>query len=136
MMKRRMLAVLVVVFLGGCVCVRANVTATEPCCPQAAALRHVVLLKFTDDTTPEQARAIEERFLNLKNEIDSVRCVIGGPDISTEGLAQGFTHCFIVTFADEGGRDAYLPHPAHKAFVEFMKPNLDKVLVVDFQSGR
>jgi hypothetical protein len=28
-------------------------------------------------------------------------------------------------------REAYLPHPAHKALVDVLKPHLDKVLVID-----
>ena len=46
--------------------------------------------------------------------------------------SKGFTHCFVVTFADEKGREAYLPHPAHKAFVNVLLPVLDDVLVVDY----
>ena len=49
-----------------------------------------------------------------------------------EGLAQGFTHCFFVTFKDEAARAAYLPHPEHKAFVDLMKPHMEKVLVIDY----
>ena len=38
----------------------------------------------------------------------------------------------LVTFANEQGRDAYLPHPAHEAFKKIVGPHLDKVLVVDY----
>lgn len=45
---------------------------------------------------------------------------------------QGFTRCFLVTFNDDAGRAVYLPHPAHKAFVKLLKPQLDKVLVIGY----
>ena len=47
-------------------------------------------------------------------------------------LSQGFTHCFLVTFRDEKGRDAYLPHPEHKKFVELALPKIEGALVVDY----
>jgi hypothetical protein len=53
-------------------------------------------------------------------------------DNSPEGLAQGFTHCFLVTFQSTADRDAYLPHAAHQAFVAKIKPVLEKALVVDY----
>ena len=52
--------------------------------------------------------------------------------MSPEGLNDGFTHCFFVTFADKAGLDAYLPHAEHQAFVAKLKPVLDKACVVDY----
>jgi hypothetical protein len=37
-----------------------------------------------------------------------------------------------VSFKDAKARDAYLVHPAHKAFVDLLLPSLDEALVVDF----
>ncbi len=95
-------------------------------------LRHVVLFKFKDGTTPEQIKKVEDAFRALPSKIDTIRDFEWGTDISTEKLAQGFTHCFLVTFASEADRDAYLPHPAHKEFAGSLGPVLDKVLVVDY----
>jgi hypothetical protein len=55
-----------------------------------------------------------------------------GTDNSPEMLAQGYTHCFLVTFADEKGRETYLPHPEHKKFVELALPRIESALVVDY----
>jgi hypothetical protein len=41
-----------------------------------------------------------------------------------------------VTFTSEKDREIYLPHPAHKAFVDVLKPYLDKVLVIDYWAGK
>jgi len=95
-------------------------------------LRHVVLFKFKGEATPEQIKAVEEGFRALPGKIPGVRYFEWGTDVSPEKLSDGFTHCFLVTFDTAKARDAYLPHPAHKAFAESLKPILDKVLVVDY----
>ncbi len=100
--------------------------------PQLGALRHVVLLKFKEGTTAEQVKVIEDGFRALPTKIPEVAGLEWGTNCSPEGLAQGFTHCFLVTFKDAAARGAYLPHPAHQAFVEVLKPHLDKVLVIDY----
>lgn len=95
-------------------------------------LRHVVLFKFKDTTPKESVKEIENAFMDLKNKIDVIDSIEWGTDISTEGISQGFTHCFIVTFSSTENRDTYLPHPEHKNFGRLLEPFLEKVLVVDF----
>ena len=95
-------------------------------------LRHVVLFKFKDDASKEQVKQVTDAFSALPGKIDAIKEFEWGTDVGVEMLDQGFTHCFIVTFADEKGRDAYLPHPAHEDFKKIVGPVLDKVLVVDF----
>lgn len=111
----------------------ANRTASAA--DKAGVVRHVVLLKFKDGIAPEKVREVEKAFVALKDKIDTVKALEWGTDISPEKLSQGFTHCFMLTFADEKGRDAYLPHPAHKEFGKMLGPVLDKVLVVDYKTG-
>ncbi len=55
-----------------------------------------------------------------------------GKNVSPEGLSKGLDYCWIVSFKTARDRDIYLVHPAHKAFVEILKPILDDVVVVDF----
>ncbi len=98
----------------------------------APVLRHVVLFKFKDDAAPDQIQAVEKAFCALKDKISTVHSLEWGTDVSKEGLAQGFTHCFMLTFLSEADRDAYLPHPEHKAFGASLGPVLDKVVVVDY----
>ena len=95
-------------------------------------LRHVVLFKFKDDATPQQVKAIEDRFRALPKRIPSIIDFEWGTDVSAENKADGFTHCFLVTFADAAGRAVYLPPPAHKEFVALAGPAFDKVLVIDY----
>ena len=98
----------------------------------AAPLRHVVLFKFKSDATKEQIDEIVAGFQALPKKIEGITAFEWGTDNSPEGLADGFTHCFVVTFDNTKSRDAYLPHQAHKDFVAILLPRLEKVLVVDY----
>jgi hypothetical protein len=95
-------------------------------------LRHVVLFKFKETSSVEDVEKVENAFRALKGKIKEVKSFEWGKNNSPEGLNQEFTHCFFVTFASEKDREVYLPHPDHKAFVEVLKPHLDKVLVLDY----
>ncbi len=97
-------------------------------------LRHVVLFKFKDGTAPASVKEVENAFRALPGKIPEIAAFEWGTNNSPEGLAQGFTHCFFVSFRDAKGRGAYLPHAAHQAFVEVLKPHLDKVLVLDYDA--
>jgi hypothetical protein len=97
-----------------------------------APYRHVVLFKFKDDAAPEAVAKVEKAFSALKGKIDLIAGYEWGKNVSPEGLDDGFTHCYFVTFKSKADLEKYLPHPEHKAFVEVLKPVLDKVLVVDY----
>ena len=99
---------------------------------QPGAYRHVVCFKFKDDATGNQITAIEKAFAALPSKISSITDYEWGTNVSPENLAQGYTHCFIVSFKDKKGLEAYLPHKDHKAFVEQLLPILDKAFVIDF----
>jgi hypothetical protein len=95
-------------------------------------LRHVVLFKFKDEASAEDIKKVEEAFMALPSKIKEIQAIEWGINNSPEGLDQGFTHCFFLTFASEEDRAVYLPHPDHKAFGAILGPHLDKVLVVDY----
>ncbi|MBK8290620.1 MAG: Dabb family protein [Flammeovirgaceae bacterium] len=95
-------------------------------------LRHVVLFKFLDTASPEDVKKVETAFGELKGKISLIKDYEWGTNSSPEGLNQGLTHCFFVTFGSDKDRDEYLVHPDHQAFVEVLKPYLDKVTVVDY----
>ena len=95
-------------------------------------LYHVVSIKFKDTATKEQIRAVEEAFVGLKQKVPGISSVTWGTNVSPEKHDKGFTHCFILTFASEKDRDAYLPHPDHKAFGKVLGPVLADVFVIDF----
>lgn len=94
--------------------------------------RHVVAFKFKHTTTDTQIDQIIEGFARLQDDIPEIIAFEHGKNISPEGLDQDFTHVFLVTFKDKSGLETYLPHPAHKAFVEKLLPLLEQPFVVDY----
>ncbi len=102
-------------------------------------IRHLVLVKFPADA---RAQTIEEIF----RELDNLRSVVpgmlsfkGGANVSPEGLSRGFTHAFVVDFADIAARDAYLVHPAHQAaggrLVAATQGGIEGLVVIDVAIG-
>lgn len=98
----------------------------------AKMLRHIVMFKFKETSNKEDIQKVVDAFRSLKKSIPQVSAFEYGTDNSPEGLSNGFTHCFLVTFKTEADREVYLPHPKHKEFVEVLKPHLDKAQVVDY----
>ncbi len=99
-------------------------------------LRHVVLFKFKESSTADDIKKVENAFRALPSKIKEIKGFEWGTNNSPENLNQGFTHCFFVSFDSEKDREVYLPHPAHKAFVEVLGPHLDKALVIDYWAGK
>ena len=99
-------------------------------------LRHVVLFKFKDASSAADVKKVEDAFRALPSKIKEIKDLEWGKNNSPENLNQGFTHCFFVSFSSEEDRAVYLPHPAHKAFVDVLGPHLDKVLVIDYWAGK
>jgi hypothetical protein len=95
-------------------------------------LRHAVFFKFKDGTSDADIAKVVAAFDELSKKVDSIKEYQRGPNVSPIGFNDEYTHCFLVTFADEAGRAKYLPHPDHKAFGNVLRPHLDKVFVVDY----
>jgi len=114
----------------------AGTQASAQVKPTAPVLRHVVLFKFKDDAAPADVKKVEDAFRALAAKIKLIKDFEWGKNSSPEGLNQGLTHVFLVTFSSDKDRDAYLVHPDHQAFVEVLKPYLDKVTVLDYWSGK
>jgi hypothetical protein len=132
-MKTLLGCVLVTAMVAACIAGLAG--AKEPGAeknPNLGRVRHVVLFKFKDAATPEQIKSVEDAFRALPSKIPAILDYEWGTNMSPEKLDQGFTHCFFLTFKTAADRDAYLPHPDHKAFGKVLRPILDKVLVVDY----
>ena len=98
-----------------------------------APVRHVVSFKFKADATVEQVHAIESAFAALKTKIPQIQSLEWGTNVSEEKLDKGFTHMWVLGFADAKNLKVYLDHPDHQAFVALLKPSLADAFVVDFQ---
>lgn len=110
----------------------APLNAAEP----TKVLRHIVMYKFKDDQSSAQVQEVVDAFGKLPKQIDTIIGYEHGTNVSQEMKSEGFTHVFIVTFRDEAGRDAYLKHPAHDAYVAVVKGRREKVVVFDFWADK
>ncbi len=99
---------------------------------KSSSVQHIVLFKFKSETTAEKVKEIVAAFEALPSQIKQIKGFKWGTNNSPENLNKGLTHAFILTFDSEKDRDAYLPHPAHKAFGGIVGPWLADVTVVDF----
>jgi hypothetical protein len=97
-------------------------------------VRHIVVFKYKAGASEEQIRQVTEAFAALRTKIPGIVSFEHGVNNSPEKLNQGFTHVYQVTFTGAAARDAYLPHPAHKAFGELLGRLgvLESVFVVDY----
>ncbi len=95
-------------------------------------VRHYGVFKFKPEVTEAQ---IDECFSVMKGmvgQISGLQDMEHGSYKSGEGLNEGFTHGFIMTFDSLESRDAYLPHPIHESVKDVVVPRLDEVIVFDF----
>ncbi len=94
--------------------------------------RHFGMFKFKEGVSEAQ---IAECFGAMKGMIGKIPGFLGmehGPYDSSEGLNEGYTHGFIMTFESPEAREAYLPHPVHEEVKELVIPRLERVVVFDF----
>ena len=99
-------------------------------------LRHVVMFQFKSTSSEAEVQNVVDAFRALPSKIPAIAEFEYGTNNSPEGLADGLTHCFLVSFKSEADREAYLPHPAHQSFVDVLKPHLEKVVVIDYWAGK
>jgi hypothetical protein len=132
-MRGVLVTCLTVLAVGAC---RPARPAPEPAAAlaPAGAVRHVVVFRFKPGATPEQIRTLTEAFGALRQQIPGIIGFEHGVNDSPERQNLGFTHVYLLTFANAAARDAYLPHPAHKAFGELLGRLgiYDGVFVVDY----
>ena len=97
------------------------------------AVKHIALIKFKAGTTESKIEALMGEIKKLRKLIPGLVDYIGGTYSSPEGMNQGFTHGFIMTFKDAAARDAYLPHSEHERVKALVLPYVESVVVFDFE---
>lgn len=95
-------------------------------------IRHILFITLTDYASPEQINAVRQAFLHIPQQVEGVISVEWGTNDSPEAKNAGYTHCVLMTFADETTRQRYLPHPAHDALKSIFRPVLQDIVVLDF----
>ncbi len=88
-------------------------------------VKHVVLLKLKSNTSSSRIHELFAALAGLQQKIPGIVDFCWGPYSSHEGLNKGFSHGFIMTFANEAARDGYLPHPDHEVVKAMILPELD-----------
>jgi hypothetical protein len=96
-------------------------------------VKHIALFKFKAETSPEQIEQVFQEIMDLSETIPGIEDYVSGPNNSPENLNDGFTHGFVMTFADAAARDAYLPHPEHERVKASILAQAEKVVVLDFE---
>ena len=121
----------------GLVMTTASSLSAQSAAP-AGTLRHIVVFKYKPSATEAQIKEVTDAFVALKTKIPNIVSIEHGVNNSPEKRNQGFTHVYQVTFTNAAARDAYLPHPAHKAFGALLGKLgvLEDVFVVDYTPAR
>jgi hypothetical protein len=99
-------------------------------------IKHVVLLKVASGISETDVEDALNELGSLVGRVPGLLDFSGGANNSPEPKAQGFTHGFVMTFADASSRDTYLPHPSHvkaaQRLSSILQPGADSVLVLDW----
>lgn len=96
-------------------------------------VRHMVLCKFKPETSEPKLADLLNLVRGMKGKIPGILSVEAGPYESPEGLNQGYTHGFLVTFDGPAARDAYLPHPHHDVVRNALLEHIEAVVAFDFE---
>ncbi len=95
-------------------------------------VKHYGMFQFKPEVGPGQIATCFREMAGMVGRIPGLLDFAHGPYDSPEGLSDGFTHGFIMTFASPAARDAYLPHPEHERVKVVVVPCLARVVVFDF----
>ena len=96
-------------------------------------IKHIVLFKFKEGTGEEVIQQLFEELLDLSESVPGIEDYVAGPNNSGEGLNQGYTHGFVMTFSDSITRDAYLAHPEHERVKGNLLPHVESLCALDFE---
>lgn len=95
-------------------------------------VKHYGVFQFKSNVNAQQIQECFACMHSMVGKIPGLLDMIHGPYDSCEGLNDGFTHGFIMTFDSPKSRDEYLPHPVHEQAKEIVVPCLERVIVFDF----
>ena len=88
------------------------------------------MFDFSNISTEKVNRLISG-FVNLKN-VPEVLNLEWGTESNAEDSPLGFTHCFILTFANFSSRTKYLNSIEHRNYEKELMKYRNKVLVFDY----
>ena len=95
-------------------------------------IRHILLVKFNVASDSDKLAQVKKAFLDIPNKISGVTDCEFGENDSDEGRNKGYTHCIFMTFANEAGRQEYMPHPEHTKLKQIFVPLIEDLIVIDY----
>jgi hypothetical protein len=95
-------------------------------------IRHVVLLRWTEDATEEQKQRVAAEIARLPSLVPSLQAFHTGPDL---GINPGnFDFAAAADFDDIDGYLAYRDHPEHQAMIsQFILPVAAQRVAVQYE---
>ena len=101
-------------------------------------IRHLVHLRFAQDTTDTQKQALYDKLAALSGHIDGIHDFQHRTNVSVEiPLVRGFNDMFWFDFTDETVRNTYLEDRVHQAIgaeiVARLEGGADGVFVCDIE---
>jgi hypothetical protein len=94
-------------------------------------IKHIVLFKFSEQTSNEQKEEVIIRLRSLKEEITGIIDILAGINFSPNN--SGFDIGLTVLFSDRHAFEIYGPHPKHQEVVSFLKDvGMTDIIIVDF----
>ncbi|WP_273830909.1 Dabb family protein [Serratia bockelmannii] len=96
-------------------------------------IRHVLFFTLRPGVCSDDIERVRLCFLALPKKIRGISMVEWGVNDSPENKNAEFTHCVMMTFIDEGGRQDYLYHVEHEALKALFVPVLERIIVVDYK---
>lgn len=97
-------------------------------------VRHYGMFQFKQEIDAARQAHCFSEMVGMVGKIPGLLAMEHGAYDSPEGMNDGFTHGFIMTFDSAASRDAYLPHPEHERVKEIVVPCLERVIVFDFEA--
>ena len=94
--------------------------------------RHYGMFQFKEGVSDTEITNCFETMKAMVGKIPGLTDMEYGPYDSSEGLNDGYTHGFIMTFESPEARENYLPHPIHEEVKDLVIPKLERVVVFDF----
>jgi hypothetical protein len=90
---------------------------------------HIVLVKFSDSTTPEQLQEVVDRFKALRSHLTGIVDLQAGLNFSDKN--QGYQVVLSVRFEDRAALAAYGPNPQHQEVAAYIREvgRLDSIVV-------
>ncbi|EOC9631756.1 Dabb family protein [Enterobacter ludwigii] len=99
-------------------------------------IRHILFIKFKLEAGIREVEHVRVLFLRIKNKVEGILNVEWGENDSPEMKNSGYTHCVLMTFADESVRQRYLLHPSHIELKDYFKPLRENIIVLDYTVKR